>query len=332
MRYLVVFASFWLLVLAVSLMLVRGLPSQSITFVPTYSAAHARYLGLEPLATFRSLLDDFQPTQVRLQADWNIIEPSPGRFDFSELDELVRRAGEHGVGVTLAVGRKLPRWPECHDPAWLTQLAPWEVSVRISAMLRAVVSHYRSQPAITRWQLENEPLFAFGECPPPNWHQLVRERDLLRSLDPSRPILMTDSGELSAWWETSRLADEQGATLYRVTWNSATGYFTYPLPAVYYRLKAALVAGLVRRTVVSELQLEPWAPHGLKDLPANKVRRSLSLERFRANVDYARRTGLPEAFLWGVEWWYYAAGTLGDSSYLGLARELFAPAQASTAP
>lgn len=308
--------------LVAAVVLEQRLPRAATRFEVAFSAAQARYLGLDARETYRATLRDLRPTGVRLQANWNLVEPSRGGYDFRELDELVGEAAAAGAKVTLALGRKLPRWPECHDPAWLQALAPWEVEPPLMDMLRSVVEHYRGNPAVVRWQLENEPLFAFGQCPTPSLGLLRRERDLVRRIDPARPILITDSGELSPWLETATLADEQGTTLYRVTYSPVSGYFNYLWPPLFYRLKAALVSPFVRQTVVSELQLEPWAPRGLLALSPGEERQSFSLRQFWQNVGIARATRLPEAFAWGIEWWYWKAQH-GDPSYWQAAQTLF---------
>ncbi len=323
MRYLYLFLGISLLVIVAAVRLEQSLPyAANPQFDVAFAPGQARYLGLDPAETYRAILTDLKPAHVRLQANWSDIEPEPGQFSFTELDRLVSEAASAGTAVTLAVGRKLPHWPECQDPVWLKDLKPWELDERLSQMLTAVVMHYRSHPSIVRWQLENEPMFGYGDCPPPNWHRLRAERDLLRSLDHTRPILLTDSGELSSWWETAGLADEQGTTLYRVTWNSFLGYFNSPWPPFYYRLKAALVSPFVKRTVVSELQLEPWAPAGLVRLSLAEAKKSFDLNRFAENVQFFRRTGLSEAVVWGAEWWY-AALKHGDAAYWQAGQQLF---------
>ena len=323
MRYLWIFLGGVALVVVAAWSLQRSLPiTSNPRFAVAFSSEQASYLGLDPLETYQAILNDLRPQHVRLQANWNDIEPVVGQWNFAELDNLIALAGTKGATVTLAVGRKLPHWPECHDPAWVTELKPWELDERLMAMITQVVTHYRGNPIIVRWQLENEPMFGYGDCPPPNWHRLVRERDLLRSLDPTRPILLTDSGELSSWWETAGLADEQGTTMYRVTWNSLFGYFSYPWPPRYYRLKAALISPFVKRVVVSELQMEPWAPAGLATLSLEEARKSFDIKRFADNVQFFRRTGLPEAVVWGAEWWY-AALKNSDPAYWQAGKELF---------
>lgn len=320
-------AALWFLagvsvLVGVSVGLERRMPRAEPQFAVAYSADQARYLGLDSDETFRAILKDLRPRHVRLQANWNSVEPKPGNFDFSELDKLVGEAAAADATVTLAVGRKLPRWPECHDPAWLAGLAPYEIEERQLAMLREVVTHFKPNRNIVRWQLENEPLFGFGNCPPPNVGRLRQEGELLRELDSSRPILITDSGELSPWWESSFLADEQGVTMYQVTWDPLVGYFHYPWPPGFYRLKAALISPFVRKTLVSELQMEPWAPKGLNALSPSEASRSFDPERFWRNVTFVRATGLSEAFVWGVEWWY-AQKQRGDGGYWDSGRLLF---------
>lgn len=327
MRATLWFFAFLAFVIVSAVTLEHGLPRVVPHFAVAFSASQARYLGLEPAEVYSALLRDLHPAHVRLQANWNAIEPAPGQFDFTELDGFVSQAAAQGTTVTLAVGRKLPRWPECHDPAWLSERKPWEIESRQLAMLRRVVEHFRGNPAIVRWQLENEPLFGFGTCPPPNLHRLRRERDLVRQLDATRPILITDSGELSPWLETALLADEQGVTMYQVTWDPLVGYFSYPWPPDFYRLKAALVRPFVRQTVVSELQMEPWAPHGLATLNPQEARRSFNPERFWDNVAFVHASGLPEAFVWGAEWWY-AEQRQGRGTYWEAARVLFSDSRA----
>ena len=325
MRYLL-----WIVVVPIVLVIVVGIVGErrlpfndQPQFAVAFSAAQARYLGFEPEALLNRIISDYSPRHFRLQANWNELEPKPGKYQFDELDAQIAAVKNSGATVTLALGRKLPRWPECHDPAWLKDLRPDEAVASQFKMLAAVVEHYVEEKAIVRWQLENEPLFAYGACLQPNMHRLRAELGQLLQLDKTRPVIITDSGELSSWWETASLAQEQGVTFYRVTWNPVFGYFAYPWPAYYYRFKAALIYPFVKKIIVSELQLEPWAPQGLHLLSLIEAQNSLSLARWQDNVATFRRTGFDEAFLWGVEWWYYAKDKLGEPGYWQAGAELF---------
>jgi len=31
----------------------------------------------------------------------------------------------------------------------------------------------------------------------------------------------------------------------------------------------------------------------------------MNLERFKQNIEFAKRTGLDKFYLWGAEWWYW---------------------------
>jgi hypothetical protein len=97
-------------------------------------------------------------------------------------------------------------------------------------------------------------------------------------------------------------ADVLGVSLYRTTWNELYGFFRYPIPAFFYRMRAMLSGQPV---LISELQAEPWFSAAISSKPAAYWAQLFTTEDFRDQVRFARRTHLPEAYLWGVEWWYY---------------------------
>lgn len=280
-----------------------------VTYGVTYVPSHARYLGLDSRQTYLAILDDLRVPEVRLAAFWNEIEPQEGVWEFRELDWLLEEARKRGVRVMLAIGRKLPRWPECRVPQWAAALGAGDMEQAILAMLRETVLRYRSHPAVASWQVENEPLFSFGNCPAPSLRFYDQEVSLVRRLDPSRPIVATDSGELSGWVSLARRADLLGVSLYQMTWNPIIGYFSYPLPPSYYARKAWIVKTVTGRpTILSELQTEPWLPDkSIHELSYDELEKSFTLERFRKNIAFARKAGFSLQYLWGVEWWAWAA-------------------------
>lgn len=288
-----------------------------------FSKQHAVSLGLDWQETYRALLDDLSVRRVRLSANWPDVEPQPGTFDFRDLDWMMDEANTRGASVLLAVGRRLPRWPECHIPDWATQLPDAEQQEAIERVIRVVVERYRAHPALVMWQVENEPfLSVFGECPELDVASLQREVEIVRALDPHHDILITDSGELSFWHRAARVGDRLGTTMYRVVWSRFVGYWSYDtfIPAAWYRLKAFLVGVSPEHMVISELQAEPWAPHGdVTVLPIVEQRRSMDAERFLRNVAFARSTGFREIYLWGAEYWYWLRAH-GDASMWETAR------------
>ncbi len=322
MRWLYTFIIFWVVIILWGVILIHRVPPvANPNFGVSFVSTQAEWLGLPWREVYLAILDDLKVKNIRLQANWNEIEFAPGQYNFSNLDWQLDEAQRRGVEVTMSVGRKLPRWPECHEPDWVKSSPLYERHDLAVEWLKVSVEHFKGHTAIKRWQLENEPLFVFGDCPKPNVHLLQDEIAVLKALD-SRPVLITDSGELSMWWETSGPADIQGVTMYQVTWNPVYGYGYYPVPAWWYRVKAAIISSRVEYTMVSELQMEPWGPVGIKDMDLNLARESFDLEQFRSNINFYKKTNLREAYLWGVEWWYQAR-VMGDASLWDEARILF---------
>lgn len=300
--------------------------TQPISWGATYSAPHARYLGLDPVPTFIALLDDLQIRHFRLSAYWNDSEPEPGNYDFSEIDWQLHLAESRDADVLMAVGRRLPHWPECHDPLWLKGKTKEEQDAAHLDFVRASVEHLRTSPAIIAWQVENEPFLAsFGECPPLDEKLFKEEIELVRSLD-DRPIVITESGELSSWTHGARLGDVVGVSMYRRVLVPVIGFGPQLfLPAKSYLLKALIIAHFFNRPVMNtELQMEPWATEGLVEASDSVIRRTMTPQIFKKNIGYARATGLTRHYLWGAEWWLYMKNVRGEPVYWDLARQLFA--------
>lgn len=300
----------------------RRLPFYSTIFGATFSRQYAIDLGLNWQETYLAILDDLQIKKIRIPARWNEIEQTRGKMDFSNLDWQINEAGKRGVEIILAFGRKVPRWPECHDPVWLKNLSLSDQHQQTLEMIKKTVEHYKNSPAIKTWQVENEPLVGwFGiNCPKPDREFLKKEIALVRSLD-SRPILLTDSGELGLWGRSAGLGDLFGTTLYRLVWNRYIGYWKYWfLPPDFYRIRAILAKKPMNQMMVAELQAEPWFALSPADLPNSSLlppldeqTKSMNGKQLRENINYTKRVGFPEAYFWGVEWWYWLK-LKGDAS------------------
>jgi hypothetical protein len=239
----------------------------------TFNAAYATYLGLDWKETFLAARDDLGVKHWRLSAPWDEIEAKRGQYDFSQLDWMLSQVANSGGTATLAIGRRTPRWPECHDPAWLAEVSPAEQRNLQLAMVAALVQRYRGNPAISMWQVENEmSLGVFGNCPTGDLAFFRQEVALVRSLDSAhRPVATTVSGELSRWGMLAREVDQLGSSLYRSTYNENWGYFTYPYPALFYELHAWLTKARTGTPVyISELQMEPWGRLPLVDEPVQE--------------------------------------------------------------
>jgi hypothetical protein len=305
-------------------------PPDQIAWGLTYSSHAAQGLGLDSRATYQAILDELHPKRLRLVAYWTDIEPAAGQVNYSDLDYQVAEAEKRGIPYVIAVGRKVPRWPECYTPGWAKALPPAQQSEQLLNHISRTVARYDAEPHLLRWQVENEPYFAFGDgCPAVDEPLLKREVSLVHSLS-RRPIMMTDSGEASNWLSASRLPDVFGSTLYRVVLNDSDKPFHHFLWPEYYTRHANLIRKLhpnVKQVVVAELQAEPWTKVGLTDINQAYIDQTLSHDQFQANIKFASDVGFSEVYLWGAEWWYYRH-LHGDDFYWDTARDTFTNAPA----
>lgn len=299
--------------------------STPTTYGVSFAARYARELGLDPRQAYLALLDDVGVRHVRLSAYWDEIEPASGVYDFADLDWEMDQAASHKAKVVLAVGRKLPRWPECFAPAWVIAGSVQEQHAALLTMIRSVVGRYKDHPALEVWQVENEPFLSwFGEnCPAPDSELLNEEIATVRALS-DKPIMITDSGELSTWYRASRTADLFGTTLYQYTWNGVFGHSFLPLPAASYRFKARFNGFDPSKMWIAELQAEPWGPgKHLTQTPLEEQLGIFSLPRFEHNLALAKNTGAQHIYFWGGEWWYWMKETQGHREYWDAAKKVF---------
>jgi len=316
-----------LLVLLIWLFLADFSRSQMIWGV-TFSADYAQNeLGLNWQEVYLAILDDLKVSHLRLSAYWNVIEPQPGTYNFQDLDWQIAEAEKRKVSIILAVGRRLPRWPECHDPQWSTSTNSIELEERQLAYVKRVVERYKNHKNIIAWQVENEPyLSTFGICPKLNEDLFKEEINLVKKLT-NQPVLVTDSGELSTWWPiTHSGGDILGTTLYRVVHNQYFGYFHWFTPPSFYWLRVELFKRIspIKKIIVAELQAESWhtADNNLKTMSQADYDKSMSLKQFKKNLTFARQAGFEEVYLWGAEWWYLMKKN-GNPSYWEEAKKLW---------
>jgi hypothetical protein len=289
----------------------------------TFNAAYATYLGLDWRETFLAIQSDLGVKNWRLSVPWDEIEQVPGNNDFTDTDWMLDQVAEQKGRVILVLGRRTPRWPECHDPVWLADLDAIKQQNQTLAMLAVIVQRYRDHPAIQAWQVENEmSLNVFGNCPVSDLKFFEQEVALVRGLDASHPIYTTVSGELSTWGTLARMVDGIGTSLYRSTYNDVWGYFVYPYPALFYQLRAWLTITRTTTPVyISELQMEPWGRLPLVNLDVSEQLIEMGAVQRQRNLYLARQTGLDPVYLWGVEWWYWLKVMHHDSSWWDAMRQ-----------
>lgn len=274
----------------------------------TFSKKQAIDLGLDWKKAYSDIFTDLQIKKIRLSAYWNEIERERGNFVWEDMDWQIKTAEENSAEIILAVGNRLPRWPECHAPDWSSGISYEEREKEILEYIEAVVLRYKDNKAIYAWQVENEPFLPyFGICPEPDADLLDKEIVLVRSLDP-RPVVVTDSGELSIWVRAAKRADIFGTTMYRDTYSKhLERYVHYPIIPAFFRIKKNIVDFFVepQKWVVIEMQAEPWGPVPFQNLSQEERSRTMDLKKFKEMLEFARKTGFKEFYLWGVEWWYW---------------------------
>ncbi len=297
----------------------------------TWSKPYAEELGLNSQQGLEVMLDEVNVRRFRIPAYWTLIEPEQGYFDFTWLDAQLDLIERYDGDVTLAVGARLPRWPECWVPEWTENLSQ---SDRESAQLnyvQKVYERYSEHPAIIKWQIENEVSFTFfAKCDGLTKQLVAEQLSLVRGLEQSRvkniqrPVITTDSGEFSTWLAFVGKVDGKGVSLYRRVTNPWIGVINYWfIPPWAYQRKANLVSPFIGHIHISEFQMEPWASVPLHTLENSAMFFTLDHKQMERNLVYAQRTGFDEIYFWGAEWWLWMARERGIPDFLDTMTQFF---------
>jgi len=263
---------------------------------------YAESLGLDAQETLVATLDAFHPAFVRFPLYWDAIETESGVFAWDDVDSAVAKMQGANASIHMVIGAKVPRWPECFVPAWVNSGDRDVYRESLLAYIDEAVTRYA--PVVDVWQVENEPFFAFGDCPDPDIDLLKEEIDLVRTLDFDAKIQMTVSGEQQMWGSVASLADRIGVSVYRKARSALFGSFSFPVPSRWYVLMR-LPVRFSHDVVISELQMEPWFTSHPRYLSAETAASFFAPRDALNNLAYARATGFTEVSFWGVEWWYY---------------------------
>lgn len=317
-----------IVVLFSAFLLSRGhiYPQHELVYGVTFSDKQARDLGLDWRETFTAIIDDLGVRRIRLSAYWDQVEPQNNSFNWENIDWQINKASEAGADIILAVGARLPRWPECHYPGWVGSLSEIDKEQEVLHYVKETVLRYKNNPRIVNWQVENEPfLLGFGECPELNSDLLDKEIALVKTLD-SRPIVVTDSGELSVWVPAAKRANIFGTTMYRDTYSEHfKSYVHYPIEPGFFRFKKNIARLFARpeKWMVIEMQGEPWGPKPFQELSKEERDKTMNLEKFKEMIEFSSKTGFREFYLWGAEWWYWEKQGHGDPRIWEEAKKLF---------
>lgn len=278
------------------------------TFVPNY----ARYFDLDPKETLSAMMNDLGLRRFRFVSYWSDIEKTNGTYDFSELDWQFEMARQANAEVSLAIGLRQPRWPECHMPNWAREMPKDKWYPELKDFMQATIERYKDHPNLKSYQLENEFfLSVFGRCPDHSRERLIDEFKFVKSLDNTKPVIITRSNNAVPSWPIGEpQPDQSGAAVYKRVWDKTVTqrYFEYPLPSWYYAFFAGateLTTG--RNTILHELQAEPWMPPGydLRQASVAEQNKSMSADMLEKRIEYGKATSLKTIDLWGAEWWYW---------------------------
>ena len=304
----------------------RSMP-ETIQYGVSFSEFRSNGLDLNPKETFDSIVDDLGVRKFRLSSHWQIIEPENNKFNFEFLDYQIKKLADVNGKAILTLGRRQPAWPECHVPDWVGDLSVEKKDEELLDFIKTVVERYKDYDSIEYWQVENEPFlssFAKEECGPLDKDFLKKEISLVKSIDPTRKILVTDSGNLGTWVGAFDVGDVFGTSLYRFFWTPDLGKFESRLPVSFYRLKFNVVSLLKgwRTGFLIELPLEPWLTTPIIDADIDTQLSRMSLSMVKDSILFASKTGFERQYLWGAEWWYWLKQN-GHPEFWEYAKTLF---------
>lgn len=306
----------WIVILALAGFLwVMSFDFSSKPEQPTYGVSFSRFhsdeLLLDWKETYLALLNDLGVRHFRFSVHWPLVEPENDKFNFSELDFQMNMAREKNADVILAVGRRVPGWPECHEPFWALNLGKKEKQKEILEYIDKVVQRYKGYPNLIHWQVENEPFLTFfsrSACGELDKNFLDMEIALVRKTDPAHKIVITDSGEFGTWFGAYKRGDVFGTSMYLYIWNRRLGPLRYPILPLFFRIKhnlASLFFGHKKPSIVIELEAEPWLLQPIVDTPLDVQLDRMGPDKFDNMVKFSSKTGFDTFYLWGAEWWYW---------------------------
>jgi len=271
----------------------------------TFSSRYASDIGLDWKENYIAMLDDLKVRRVRIPVYWDLVEKEKNQYDFSDIDWQLEEASKRNAQIILVIGQKVPRWPECFVPEWVS--GDDERKKELIEFLKIAVKRYQNNETVKYWQVENEPFLDFGICPTLDVDLLDQELKTVRQIDNSRQVIVTDSGELSTWIPAAKRADVFGTTMYRNVYKEGWGYYIYPIGPRFFLIKKWIIEHFAhqKNSMVIELQGEPWVAGWTTNQPVEEQFKSMNETKLVNNIEYAQKSGFKEIYIWGVEWWYW---------------------------
>lgn len=296
----------------------------SANYGVSFSLHRCSELGVPPRKVLRSAIKDLGFRRFRIMSYWNIHEAKEGVYDFTELDWQIEMIEKSGGEVSLCLGKRQPRWPECHLPYWANpDSKDWYEP--LYKYIETVVHRYKDNQCISSYQLENEALLKeFGYCKDQDFshNRLKSEFNLVRKLDPKLPIIMS----LSDSWGLPIIgphADGYGMTIYPIHSDGNNNYTKTKRPPLFFKARAKLVKAIYGKPVfIHELQAEPWLDKNILEYGVDEQLKYMNPSILADNIRFAQKTGLTPVDFWGLEWWFWLKETQQNSKIWDTIKEL----------
>lgn len=281
----------------------------------SFSVKQCRNLGIDPEKCLDWLLKQgFR--RFRLMSYWNECEPSPKKFDFSELDRQIKQIQKYGGDITLCLGARQPRWPETHWPEWAWVMKKPRRDKHLLEFIKTTVRRYKDVLNIVSYQLENEALLSnFGERTEVDRKRLRAEYNLVKKLDPKTPVIMTTSTAFGIPMRRP-IPNIVGFSFYNKFFSEKLADYTVGKQTPFsVRLRNWIIRLIWRRrSFIHELQLEPWGPKAIWEMDMAEQDKSMGPDQIAKNIAMAKKTKLYPIDLWGGEWWYWRTKNYKDNT------------------
>lgn len=328
-RVIITVAVLILLLPIVGFYILHPQPQKNINYGVNFSKKYAQEIGLNWKEAYLTILEDLNVKNLRLVAYWDEIEKNKGTYDYSDIEWQLEEADKRNLNIILAIGRKVPRYPECHEPDWWKNTKEEKSrDAEVYKYIETTVNTLKKHKSIKHWQVENEPFFPFGTCLAVKQNVIKQEISIVRKLD-KRSILIQDSGEGGFWLPSYIMSDYLGISMYRKVWYDfwaiffkKSFYIQYPLQYWTYKIKADLLGIPYKRIIVTELQAEPWGPVQNTKLTQSEKDKTMSKTDFIDTINYANKTGFKDLYFWGAEWWLWEKQVNNNPFFWDTAKDL----------
>ena len=204
-----------------------------------YGAAYySEYMPYERLDKDVAMMKAADITVVRMgESTWSLWEPEDGRFEYAWMDRVVDAMGKAGIRVILGTPTySIPTWMAHEHPEILARPlggAPVFYGMRqnmdtsspafrfyAQRLIRNLVTHYRDNPNVIGWQIDNE-TSSYGASNPDVFDGFVNhlKRKFGTTDNLNKAWFLNYWGEDVNGWENMPPRDSAISTGYKLEWS-----------------------------------------------------------------------------------------------------------------